>query len=272
MPTINDERLGPRETTAEATPNLTLMPILLTAATVSVETVLEEPDLDILTAIVSSAPESIDVIDMFPISVTQDIPAFLIPPEPPPPDLVAASTYTTAVHLADHPTTYISCDPEQPPDLVLAGLPDDLDILPIIHAARLHDPTVGQADIGSNINATADSSILENYTTLAQPFNLLGADASANGMMCPGYGYYPLQFLQGSVERILMYYCPQLSEMRISPQHICAQSETPFSGFDIRCRDMNKASIRFFSPSGLHFTDAPLTRNNNLFYFTQFSF
>jgi hypothetical protein len=39
----------------------------------------------------------------------------------------------------------------------------NLDILPVVHAARLHDPTVGaQADIGSNINATADKTLLEN--------------------------------------------------------------------------------------------------------------
>jgi hypothetical protein len=152
-------------------------------------------------------------------------------------------------------------------------IPSVLDILPVVHAARLHAPTVGQADIGSNINATADPSILENYTTLAQPFNLLGGDASVNGMMYPGYGYYPLQFLHGSVERILMYYCPQLSETIISPPPpICAQPETPFSGFDMRCRDMDKAPIRFFGPSGLYFADAPLTQNNNLFYFTELSF
>jgi hypothetical protein len=105
---------------------------------------------------------------------------------------------------------------------MLNALPEDLDILPVVHAARLHDPTSGnaQADLGSNINATADKSLLEKYTPLAAPFNLLGADASVTGMMCPGFGYFPLQFLQGTVERIKMYYCPQLSETLISPQHI----------------------------------------------------
>jgi hypothetical protein len=177
----------------------------------------------------------------------------------------------TIVHLPNHPAMHLSSDPELPPDMLLAGIPEDLDILPVIYAARLHDPTTNhaQADIGSNINATADKSLLENYTPLAQPFNLLGADASVGGMMCPGCGYFPLQFLQGFVERILMYYCPQLSETLISPQHICAQTENLFSGFDIPCQDMDQASIHYFSPSGLYYADSPLTCTNNLLYFTQ---
>jgi hypothetical protein len=36
-----------------------------------------------------------------------------------------------------------------------------------------------QCDIGSNINVTADRSILCNYIALPEPFDLHGADASA---------------------------------------------------------------------------------------------
>jgi hypothetical protein len=179
-----------------------------------------------------------------------------------------SATCTAATHLPHNPAAAL------PSDILLEGLPDNLDILPAVHAARLNDPPTAnaQADIGSNINATAGKSLLENYNPLAKPFNLLGADASVNGMLCPGFGYFPLPFLQGTVERIKMYYCPQLSETLISPQHICTLSDNLFTGFDICCRNLDQTSIRFFSQSGLCYADAPLTRSNNLFSFTQLSF
>jgi hypothetical protein len=100
-----------------------------------------------------------------------------------------------------------------------------------------------QADIGSNINATVYKSLLENCTPLAQPFNLLGTDASVDGMMCPGYGYFPLQFLQGSVERILMYCCPQLSKrvrVRLGPL---------FAMFDLHLMKFETVCLLLASPS-----------------------
>jgi hypothetical protein len=272
-PLINAERLGDCETTANELPILSSPLILPTPATHDALIARQSP-LVVETVVAPDIPvssTSTDIIDMFPTTALKIVPTALVPPEPPPDDLIGTAC-PPAVHMPDHPAMYLPSDPELPPDMLLAEIPEDLDILPVVHAARLHHPTNhDQADIGSNINATADKSILENYTPLAQPFSLLGADASVNGMMCPGYGYFPLQFIQGTVERILMYYCPQLSETLISPQHICAQTENLFSGFDIRCQDMDQASIRFFSPSGLYYADAPLTRTNNLFYFTQMS-
>jgi hypothetical protein len=179
-----------------------------------------------------------------------------------------SATCTAAIHLPDNPATYMSSDPATlPSDIMLEGLPDDLDILPVVHAGH-----GAQADIGSNINAMADKSLLENYTPLKTAFNLLGADASVNGMMCPGFGSFPLQFLQGTVERNKLYFCPQLSETLISPQHICTLSDNLFTGFDIHCRNLDQAYIRFFSQSGFYYADASLTWSKNLFYFTQLSF
>jgi hypothetical protein len=63
----------------------------------------------------------------------------LVPPKPPPDDLVGTAC-PPAVHLPDHPVMYLSSDPESPPDMLLAGIPEDLDILPVVHAARLHHP------------------------------------------------------------------------------------------------------------------------------------
>ena len=126
-----------------------------------------------------------------------------------------------------------------------------------------------QCDIGANICATANVSLLHHYTPLDKPFDLLGADASASGMLCPGFGFFSLFFTNGTTAEIMMYYCPQLSETLISPQHICSQSYNNFSGFEIHCRNMDSAFVRFFRSSDDHFSDAPLTRTNNLFYFKQ---
>ena len=126
-----------------------------------------------------------------------------------------------------------------------------------------------QCDIGANICATANLSLLHHYTPLDKPFDLLGADASASGMLCPGFGFFSLFFTNGTTAEIMMYYCPQISETLISPQHICSQSYNNFSGFEIHCRNMDTAFVRFFRSSADHFSDAPLTRTNNLFYFKQ---
>ena len=147
---------------------------------------------------------------------------------------------------------------------------EDSDILPVVHAARLnHVSYTNQCDIGSNINVTAQLDLLDEYVPLVNSFDLLGADASVDKMLCLGYGYYTMVFANGTTERLKMYYCPQISETLISPQAMCADASITFSGFDIHCQDLNNPYVRFHSPSGLYTADAPLTRSNNLFYFTQ---
>jgi hypothetical protein len=81
-----------------------------------------------------------------------------------------------------------------------------------------------------------------------------------------------MMFTDGTVAHIHLYYCPQLSETLISPQHICTQNTNSFAGFDIQCCDMDNAYVHFYqSPDFSSFSNAPLTCKNNLFYFTQLS-
>jgi hypothetical protein len=118
----------------------------------------------------------------------------------------------------------------------------------------------------------ADKSLLLDFIPLGTPLNHLGADATVTGMLCLGYGFYPMMFTDGTVAHIHMYYCPQLSETLISPQHICTQNTNSFAGFDIQSHDMDNAYVcSYQSPDFSSFSDARLTRKNNLFYFTQLS-
>ena len=152
---------------------------------------------------------------------------------------------------------------------------------PVCHAARLNDHFYNtpvqqlnsdgeQCDIGANINATPHQHLLHHYHPLPTPFNLLGADG-IHGMLCIGLGYFPQTFTNGTHADVLMYHCPKLSDTLLSPQALCTQAHTPFLGFDIICQDMDKAYVRYYSCSGPSYSDAPLTRQNNLFYFTQLS-
>jgi hypothetical protein len=123
----------------------------------------------------------------------------------------------------------------------------------------------------ANICATADKSLLLDFIPLGTPLNLLGADATVTGMLCPGYGFYPMMFTDGTVAHIHMYYCPQLSEILISPQHICTLNTNSFAGFDIQCRDMDNSYVCFYkSPDFSSFSDAPLTHKT--IYFTSLSY
>ena len=189
---------------------------------------------------------------------------------------------TLAVNIPDNLAPYMDCAPLIPLDIHFTkSLGENL--VPTFYAARLNDVSITQTiqhknsngeqcDIGANICATADKSLLLDFMPLGTPLNLLGADATVTGMLCPGYGFYPMMFTDGTVAHIHMYYCPQLSETLISPQHICIQNSNSFAGFDIQCRDMDNAYVRFYqSPDFSSFSDAPLTRKNNLFYFTQLS-
>jgi hypothetical protein len=170
---------------------------------------------------------------------------------------------TTTVHIVDDPLQYMDCTPAH-------SLLQDSDILPVVHAARLnHVSYTNQCDIGSNINVTAQLDLLDEYVPLANSFDLLGADASVDKMICLVYGSYTMVFANGTAEHLKMYYCPQISETLISPQAMCADASITFSGFDIHCQDLNNPYVRFHGPSGLYTADAPLTRSNNLFYFTQ---
>ena len=156
-------------------------------------------------------------------------------------------------------------------------------LVPIFYAARLNDDSITQAVqhknskgeqcyIGANICTTADKSLLLDFTPLITPLNLLGADATVTSMLCPGYGYYPMMFTDGTVTHIHLFYFSQLSETLISPQQICAQNFNSFAGFDVQCHDMDNANICFYqSPDVSSFSVAPLAQKNNLFYFTQLS-
>ena len=212
-------------------------------------------------------------------------PFSLLPPLPghsvsvPAPTLSLLST--SALTMPDDPHLYMDCTPPLPPDILL----QTPDVLPVVHTAHLTDPLIQsssppcshishvgeQCNLGANISATPDLSILINYTILDTPFNLLGADATVDGMLCPGFGFFPLTFTDGSVVHVKMYYCPHLLETLLSPQHICTQDPMSFVGFDIQCKDLDHAFVCFYRPPGSH-SDAPLHRTNNLFYFTQLSF
>ena len=189
---------------------------------------------------------------------------------------------TQAVSLPDNLAPYIDCTSLIPPDIHLTTSFED-NIVPTFYADHLNDDSITQAvqhensngeqcDIGANICAKADKSLQLNFSPLITPLNLLGADANVTSMLGPGYGYYPMMFTDDTVAHIHMYYCPQLSETLISPQHICAQNSNSFAGFDVQCRDMDNAYVCFYrSPDFSSFSDAPLTQKNNLFYFTQLS-
>ena len=154
--------------------------------------------------------------------------------------------YTCAFTIPHLPTDCFDCCSLVHPFLPYADNHNTL--LPIDHVARLcSESSTGlhQCDLGANVCTTSTLSLLQNYTPLSVPFDLLGADASVQGMLCPGYGYYPLQFSDGSTTPVIMYYCPQLSETLLSPQHICTQTSNNYSGFDICCQDLDQAYIRF---------------------------
>ena len=127
-----------------------------------------------------------------------------------------------------------------------------------------------QCDIGSNINVTPDRSILCNYVTLSEPFDLHGADASVRSMLCIGHGDFHLAFLDDTHTSIRMYHCPQLSETLLSPQAICDDNSHLFRGFTIHCSNLDNAYVRFHrNCPGDQYSDAPLARSNNLYYFAQ---
>ena len=145
---------------------------------------------------------------------------------------------TQAVSLLDNHALYIDCTPLIPPDIHFPPSFED-NLVPTFYGACLNDDSITQAvqhknsngeqcDIGANICAKADKSLLLDFTPLITPLNFLGADATVTSVLCPGYGYYPMMFTDGSVAHIHMYYCPQLSEILISPQHICAQNSNLF--------------------------------------------
>ena len=119
------------------------------------------------------------------------------------------------------------------------------DHIPVAHTARrsfvlapAHRRGL-QCDIGSNINVTADRSILRDYILLPAPFDLHGADASVRSMICIGHGMFRLHFLTNNTHSdIRMYHCPQLSETLLSPQAICDDNRHLFRGFTIHCSDL----------------------------------
>ena len=89
-------------------------------------------------------------------------------------------------------------------------------------------------------------------------------------MLCVGHGYFPLEFLDASHTSIRMYHCPQLSETLLSPQAICDDNRHLFRGFTIHCSDLDNAYVRFHrNCPGESYSDAPLARCNNLYYFAQ---
>jgi hypothetical protein len=47
--------------------------------------------------------------------------------------------------------------------------------------------------------------LLDEYVPLVNSFDLLGADASVDKMLCLGYGYYTMVFANGTTERLKMY-------------------------------------------------------------------
>ena len=149
-------------------------------------------------------------------------------------------------------------------------------LLPMVHAARLLlDPASRalQCDLGSNINVTADATLLRHYVQLPLPFDLQGADASVERMSCLGHGLFRLTFLDDTYADVRMYLCPQISETLLSPQAICESASHLFSGFTIHCSALDQSFVRFHrlpgGPDGMLHSDAPLLRSNNLFYFAQ---
>jgi hypothetical protein len=126
---------------------------------------------------------------------------------------------TTTVHIVDDPSQYMDCTPTH-------SFLQDFVILPVIHAARLnHVSYTNQCDIGSDINVMAHQlDLLDEYVPLINSFDLLGAAASVDMMLCLGYGYYTMVFANGTTERLKMYYCAQISETLISPQAMCADA------------------------------------------------
>ena len=151
--------------------------------------------------------------------------------------------------------------------------------LPLVHTARLSGSSSQslQCDLGSNINVTADETLLHHYAPLSVPFDLQGADASVARMSCVGRGMFRLSFLDNTSADVQMYLCPQISETLLSPQAICDDAPTLFSGFTIHCSALDNSFVRFHRPAcpvdlpgcAAMYSDAPLLRSNNLFYFAQ---
>ena len=52
-----------------------------------------------------------------------------------------------------------------------------------------------------------------------------------------------MMFTEGTVAHIHKYYCPQLSDNLISPQHIFTQNSTSFAGFDVQYSEMDNANV-----------------------------
>jgi hypothetical protein len=134
---------------------------------------------------------------------------------------------TLAAIIHGNLAPYMDCAPLIHPDIHFTKSFGE-NLVPIFYAAHLNDVSITQTtqpknsngeqcDIGANICATADKSLLLDFIPLGIPSNLLGADATVTGMLCPGYGFYPVMFTDGTVAHIHRYYCPQLSETLISP-------------------------------------------------------
>ena len=120
--------------------------------------------------------------------------------------------YTHAFTIPHLPTDCFGCFSLVPPFLPYTD--NSNTHLPIAHVVRLCSESTGlhqQCDLGANVcGATSTLSLIHNYTPLSVPFDLLGADASVSkGILCPGYGYYPLQFSDGSATPVIMHYCPR---------------------------------------------------------------
>jgi hypothetical protein len=106
---------------------------------------------------------------------------------------------TLAVNIPDNLAPYMDCAPLFPPDIHLTKSFGENHI-PTLNAAHLNEVSITQTiqhrnsngeqfDIGANICAIADKSLFLDFIPMSTSLNLLGADATVAGMLCPGCSF-----------------------------------------------------------------------------------
>jgi hypothetical protein len=125
---------------------------------------------------------------------------------------------TLAVNIPDTLTPYMDCTPLIPPDIHFTKSFGE-NLVPTFYGVHINHVSITQTiqhkssngeqcDIGANICATADKSLLLDLFPLVTPLNLFGANSTVTGLLCPGYGFYNMMFTDGKVAHIHMYYLP----------------------------------------------------------------